>query len=159
MSVSNKEYDLVFIGSDNPSNKERNAILSSLEKDFNITWFGKKDTNEIRSTKLNELFSKTKIVVGDSVYSPHYWSNRIVETLGRGGFLIHKDVEGLKEEYPHLITYTDYEDLKSKITYYLEHDIAREEIVKKNFEWVRDNYTCDKKCAEVVKIYEKNCIK
>lgn len=156
---ANKEYDLVFIGSDNPSNKERNEILNKLDKDFTLTWIGKKDTNEARSTKLNEIFAKSKVIVGDSVYSPHYWSNRIVETLGRGGFLIHREVEGLKEEYPYLVTYTDYEDLKSKISYYIEHDKEREEIIQKNFEWVRDNYTCDKKCSQVIKIYEENCIK
>jgi glycosyltransferase involved in cell wall biosynthesis len=151
-----KEHDLVFVGTFNPANVERNIVLDKLSEDFNLTWIGKRDANEMRGTALNNLYAKTKVVIGDSVISPKYWSNRIVETLGRGGFLIHKEVEGLKEEYPYLVTYTDYEDLKAKIEYYIKHNKEREEIVKKNFEWVRDNYTCEKKCDEIIKIYEGN---
>jgi spore maturation protein CgeB len=130
-------------------------VLAKIEADFNLTWIGKNDANEMRGTALNYLYAKTKVVVGDSVISPNYWSNRVVETLGRGGFLIHKEVEGIKEEYPYLVTYTDYGDLKAKITYYLAHDDERMEIIKKNYEWVLNNYTCDKKCAELIKLYEQ----
>lgn len=148
-----KTKDVVFVGSDNPMNKERTDALKFIQKNYKgFEWIGKNDTNEIRGTDLNKLYAQTKIVVGDSVYSPFYWSNRVVETLGRGGFLIHQDVEGLKEEYPHLVTYKrgDLNGLKAKIDYYLEHDEEREEIVKKNFELVKERYTMDKKCAELL---------
>lgn len=142
---------VVFVGSANPHYPERTCLMERLAEDFEFTWYGKKDTDAVRGDKLNELFSKSKIVVGDSVYSPNYWSNRIVETLGRGGFLIHRDVPGLKEEYPYLVTYNGtYQDLKSKIQYYLTHEDERREIVRKNFDWVKDRYTMDKKCAELL---------
>jgi len=145
------KYDVVFIGSENPMFMQRNEILYKLDKDFKFTWFGRKNTAEKRSHDLNRLFAETKIVVGDSYPSPRYWSNRIVETLGRGGFLIHREVEGLKEEYPHLVTYNGtYEDLKKKISYYLEHDKEREEIIIKNFNHVKDNFTMDKKCKQLL---------
>lgn len=146
-----KEYDVVFVGSYNPMN-QRHAILEKLNLDFKLHWFGKKDADEVRGFELNKLFSKTKIVVGDSVYSPNYWSNRVVETLGRGGFLIHADVEGIKEEYPFLVTYDkdDYEDLKEKITYYLTHDREREMIIANNYGWVYNKYTCEHKCSELI---------
>lgn len=149
-----KEHDVVFVGSFNPYNTERNEIIDKIKKDFSFKWFGKRDTNEVRGLELNKLYAKTKIVIGDSVYSPHYWSNRVVETLGRGGFLIHMEVEGIKEEYPHLVTYKrgDYQDLKSKIEYYLTHDEEREEIIKKNYEWVLNNHTCEHKVKE---LYDK----
>jgi len=149
-----KEYDVLFVGSLNHANTERNIIIRQVAEDFNFTWIGKDERQEVRSNDLNVLLSKAKVIIGDSVPSDFYWSNRIVETLGRGGFLIHKDVRGLKEEYPYLVTYTDYADLKQKINYYLTHDKEREEIVKKNFEWVRDNYTCEKKCQELLKHFE-----
>ena len=151
-----KIYDVIFVGSYNPSN-ERNKILTRLQSDVKLEMIGINDTDAVRSTALNELYAKTKIVVGDSVISDDYWSNRVVETLGRGGFLIHKEVKGIKEEYPYLVTYTDYEDLLAKIKYYLENDKERQEIIQKNYEWVRDNYTCDKKCLEIIKIYEQRC--
>lgn len=145
------EYDIVFVGSDSPIYPERTKIMLKLDKIFNFKWFGKKNTDELRSTELNELYSKSLIVVGDSFYSPHYWSNRIVETLGRGGFLIHREVEGLKEEYPFLVTYDgSFEDLVDKINYYLIHLDERESLRKRNFEWVRERYTMDLQCKRLI---------
>lgn len=147
-----KKYDVIFVGSYNPYNKMRNKMIEYIKRDFKFEWFGKSDSDEVRGMKLNRLYAKTKIVIGDSVYSPHYWSNRVVETLGRGGFLIHQEVEGLKEAYPHLVTYKrgDYEDLKAKIDYYLENDDEREKIIKLNHKWVKDNYTCSKQCKKLI---------
>lgn len=139
---------VIFVGSDSSQYPERSKLVREIGAD----WFGKKDTNELRGMALNELYSRTRIVIGDSFYSPYYWSNRIVETLGRGGFLIHQEVPGLKEEYPYLVTYRkgDAEDLKKKIAHYLSHETERREIVKKNFEWVRDNYTMEKQCQRLL---------
>lgn len=152
MLESEKEIDVLFVGSFNPNNAERNKILKLVAEDFNFTWIGKSDDNEVRGMRLNELYAKTKVVIGDSVYSPSYWSNRVVETLGRGGFLIHVEVEGIKEEYPHLVTYKrgDYEDLKNKIEYYLSHDKERNAIITKNFNLVKEKYTCTQKCKELL---------
>lgn len=140
------EHEIVFVGSDNPIYPER----SNLVKELGAHWVGKRDTNEARGMALNELYASTRVVIGDSWYSPHYWSNRIVETLGRGGFLIHRDVPGLKEEYPDLVTYDGtIEDLKKKIEFYKKNEYGRREVIHRNFEWVKNNYTMDKKCKEL----------
>lgn len=145
------DIDVVFVGSESPVYPERNSMMVNLSKHYNFRWFGRRDTNEVRGEKLNILFSRCKIVVGDSYFSPNYWSNRIVETLGRGGFLIHKDVPGLKEEYPDIVTYDGtLEDLMAKIDYYLSHEAERLEIVKKNFELVKSRYTMEHKCQDLL---------
>lgn len=136
------EHEIVFVGSDSPVYPERSALVKELKAE----WFGKKDTNEMRGNSLNELYQVSRIVIGDSYPSAHYWSNRIVETLGRGGFLIHKEVEGLKEEYPYLVTYKDKKDLLEKIEYYKTHEKERRSIILKNFEWVSNKYTMEKQC-------------
>lgn len=145
---------IVFVGSENQSNIERSRALDFVEGRFKniFHWYGKQDTNETRGLALNELYAKTKIVIGDSVWSPNYWSNRVVETLGRGGFLIHQDVPGLSTEYPHLVTYPrgDLVALNRLINHYLEHEKERLEIVQKNFEWVKERYTMDRKCADLL---------
>lgn len=144
---------IAFIGSENPLYPERQRMMRFLKENYtNFKWYGRTDTNEIRGVALNGLFARTKIIVGDSVYSPHYWSNRIVETLGRGGFLIHQEVEGLSEEFPYLVTYRrgDMADLKAKIDYYLKNEAERWRIVRKNHEWVKSRYTMEKKCAELL---------
>ena len=140
------EHEIVFVGSDNPYFPERTKFIEEL----GAKWFGRLSTNELRGLNLNEVYAKSRIIIGDSVYSPYYWSNRVVETLGRGGFLIHREVEGLKEEYPYLVTYKNKDDLLAKIDYYKQHEGERREIIRKNYKWVRDNYTMDKKCQELL---------
>jgi hypothetical protein len=144
--------DIVFVGSHNALYPYRQQMLKFVKKNYPLKWYGADNTNEVRNENLNKLYANSKIVIGDSVYSPFYWSNRVVETLGRGGFLIHPDVPGLKDEYPYLVTYKhgDFADLKSKIDYYLLHEDDPKELVLKNFEWVKNNYTMDKKCAELL---------
>lgn len=144
---------IVFVGSENAFNLERNIMIDKVKTHYGLDfkWYGKHNTDHVRGTNLNELYRRAKIVIGDSVYSPYYWSNRVVETLGRGGFLIHKDVPGLKEEYPDLVTYDGtFEDLKEKIDYYMAHEEERLEIINKNFNHVKNNYTMDKKCKELL---------
>lgn len=145
---------IAFVGSENQLYPERAREMSFIESRFGnkFEWYGKRDTNEMRGMKLNMLYADVKIVVGDSVYSPHYWSNRVVETLGRGGFLIHQEVEGISEEYPDLVTYPreDWEQLEWLITHYLGNEQERKEIVVRNFEHVQSKYTMDKKCQELL---------
>lgn len=140
------ENEIIFIGSDNPIYPER----SKLVKELNATWYGRKDTNELRGMDLNELYSRSRIVIGDSFPSPHYWSNRVVETLGRGGFLIHKEVPGIKEEFPYLITYNTLADLYLKIDYYSKNEEVRRDNILRNHKYVLENYTMDKKCKELL---------
>ena len=141
------KHEIVFVGSDNPVYPER----SKLVRELGATWLGKHNTDEARGMALNALYASTRVVIGDSYYSPHYWSNRVVETLGRGGFLIHRDVPGLKEEYPDLVTYDGtIEDLRAKIEYYKDHEEERRDIIIKNFNHVKDKYTMDKKCQELI---------
>jgi spore maturation protein CgeB len=111
----------------------------------------------VRGLPLNELYSSTKIVVGDSQPSPHYWSNRLYETLGRGGFLLHPHTEGIETEFEdgkHLVLYdrNDLQDLYDKIDYYLSHDNARETIRRAGF--VKGKYTYKDRCRELMKNYE-----
>lgn len=152
LAEGSPDKEVVFIGSLNTLYPYRQETMNFLQREYDFHWFGKLDTHQLRGDELNRLYATSKVVVGDSVDSPYYWSNRVVETLGRGGFLIHQEVDGLKEEYPHLVTYKrgDLNDLKEKIDYYIEHEDERKALVVKNYEWVRDNYTMDKKCAELL---------
>lgn len=78
---------------------------------------------------LNDAYVSMGVVVGDSCLSggaTRYWSNRIPETLGRGGLLIHPNVEGLAEHFTageHLLTFDlgDFGQLREMIDHYVEH--------------------------------------
>lgn len=151
-----KIYGVIFVGSDFFGTRKN--MLDGLKMTYGLKFkrFGFPFTQEIRGLKLNELYASTKIVVGDSQPSPKYWSNRIYETLGRGGFLIHPYVEGLEEEFEigkDLVCYPygDNAKLHELIDYYLENDDEREAIRKHGFETVKNKYTYKKRCEELLK--------
>ena len=103
----------------------------------------------VRGQELANLYGSTKVVVGDSCLAGgirRYWSDRIPETLGRGGFLIHPNVEGLDLSYTpgvHLATYDagNWEQLHGLIDHYLKADDERLAIAQAGQAHVRDRHT------------------
>lgn len=115
----------------------------------------------IRNAALNELYSDAIVTVGDSVCidfkHEYYWSDRVYETLGRGGFLIHPYIKGLEEEFTDgenfvFYEYGNFEQLKEKIDYYLEHDAEREKIRKAGHEFVKANCTYHNRLTQMLDI-------
>lgn len=158
LAEGNPEDTIILVGSENAGNRDRTLAISSLQLHYGerFKWYGRHDTNEVRGNDLNSLYATNKIIVGDSVFSPYYWSNRVVETLGRGGFLIHQEVSGLKEEYPYLVTYPrgNFDELKRLIDYYSTHEKERKEIVEKNFKWVKDHYLMEEQCKKLLTLVQ-----
>lgn len=118
---------------------------------------------EIRHEQLNRLCAKLKIVVGDSVWSPNYWSNRVYEIIGRGGVLIMPKIPGLEKEftpYKHYIPYDmgNFKQLKEIIDYYLEHDEEREKIRMAGFEYCKANYTYLHRVKEMLRVLKEEKI-
>lgn len=156
MKPSKFEYDIVFVGTENNEYPYRQQVLSFLRDNYKkFTWFGRFNSDEVRSSQLNELYGKSKLAIDVSVYLPNYWSNRFYETLGRGGCLVCNMIEGLDKEFApfkDLITYTkgDFEQLKRLIDYYLENDEAREKIRQSGFEKVSKNYTYKIRCQKLL---------
>jgi glycosyltransferase involved in cell wall biosynthesis len=93
-----------------------------------------------RGKRLNDLYASIRVVVGDSCFggSDSYWSDRVPETLGRGGFLIHPASKGLT--IPGLMTFEpgNLQELQDKIDYYLDHPKARAACQGAAFDWVQD---------------------
>lgn len=76
----------------------------------------------VRGAQLGELYATVPVVVGDSCLSgspppSRYWSDRIPETLGRGGYLVHPDVDGLADWYGDLGTYPlgDHDAMEAEV--------------------------------------------
>lgn len=104
----------------------------------------------VRGDALNRLYASAKVVVGDSLCvgfdHPHYWSDRIYETLGRGGFMIHPYIFGLEEEFrdrEHVVFYPfgDFAALRRLIDYYVKHDDEREAIRRAGHARVKEGST------------------
>jgi hypothetical protein len=81
----------------------------------------------VRMEALASVYAADAIFVGDHCFAdelrPNYWSDRLPETLGRGGFLIYPRTPGLEEQGyrsgEHLLTYEpgDLQDLDDWIDF------------------------------------------
>lgn len=148
--------DVVFVGSYgyHKSYSMRPRLLDWLKQTYGDRFThagGDSGTGPIRGDDLNRLYASSKVVVGDSYivdpnYPGKYWSDRVPETLGRGGFALVPRVFGLDESFAvgqHLATYEhgDFDDLRAKIDYYLDHDDEREKIRRAGHEHAKANHS------------------
>jgi Glycosyl transferases group 1 len=152
---ANKAPDVVFVGSKGYHHEwpYRPLLIDWLEETYGDKfghYSGEAEALGLkRGLHLNQLYADAKIVVGDTLCLgfdyPYYFSDRLFETTGRGGFLIFPYIKGLEDNFEigkEIVTYTfgDFEGLKDIIDYYLEHDEAREKVRKAGYErTIRDH--------------------
>ena len=114
----------------------------------------------VRGDALNQVYANAKVSVGDTLCLnfnyPHYWSDRLFETAGRGGFQIFPRITGIDEclvedEEVVLYDYGDFDQLKRKIDYYLEHDAAREKIRLAGHERVKRDHNYQVRWEHILK--------
>ena len=156
-----KAPEIVFVGDNISWWNYRDKLVSFLEKTYGNKFKRYGTEEKIRGEPLNNLLTSAKITIGDGVFSNNYWSNRIYETLGRGGFLISPKVVGLEKEfeyYKHFVPYDIYDlpQLKEIIDYYLTHDKEREVIRKAGHEYCKENYTYLIRCKKLIQIINEN---
>jgi FkbM family methyltransferase len=157
------DYDVVFVGTwrnyPHPEwEPHRRALMTNLMQTYPRRF--RPFCCGFRGQRLADLYNTARIVIGDSCLAggaTRYWSDRIPETLGRGGFLIHPHVEGLDEHYTpgeHLITYQlgDFEQLDALIDYYLANPIARRKIARAGQAHVAAHHTYERRMADVVEL-------
>jgi hypothetical protein len=162
--------DVLFIGTVNDAMyKHRVPLIQFLQQTYGNRFLhlGGNNSDTVRNADLNDVIASVKVVIGDSLYAPSYWSNRIYETIGRGGFILHNEIEDLEKEYSvgeHFDTYkvlakkigwgreVDYVDLKIKLDLYLNNDELRNNIAASGMNYTKQHYTMTNRCSEVVEI-------
>ena len=155
--------EVIFVGSKgyHPEWAYRPHLINQLTEHYGNKFkhFGGDGLGVVRGQALNQLYGSTKIAIGDSLCInfdyPHYWSDRVYETMGRGGFIIHPYIKGMEDDFidgKHLVFYEfgNFEDLYSKIDYYLEHDDKREAIRKAGHEHVKANHTYKNRWQSII---------
>jgi len=97
----------------------------------------------IREGDLNDVYASAKVVVGDSCFagSPYYWSDRVPDTMGRGGYLIHPTTEGLDIPGMGEFKAGNLYDLHSKIEKALADDDFRTVMSGMSMNEVRSKHT------------------
>ena len=163
--------EIVFVGNKgyHPEWQYRPNLIKWLEEKYigRFGWYsGEENSLGLkRGLEMNQLFADTKIVVGDTLCMnfnyPYYWSDRLWETLGRGGFLIMPYVKGMKKyvtDGTHLRFYEfgNFKQLKYMIDYYLKNDDEREKIRKAGHEYVKKNHTYVHRWKEILREINKD---
>lgn len=134
-------HEIVFTGSRHYHVEwpYRKQLIEWLEKTYGdmFAQYGGGGLPVLRGHELNVLYSSAKIVIGDTLCIgfkyPYYFSDRLCEVPGRGGFMIFPDIRGIDSMYnigKEMVTYKygDFEELKEKIDYYLANNAERESI-------------------------------
>lgn len=148
------DNDVIFVGSRlyHREWRYRPKLIHWLKQRYpnKFKHYGRDGLGVVRGAELNDLYASTRIVVGDTLcpgYSyPDYWSDRIYETLGRGGFLIHPYIPGIEREFTdreHVVFYKygNFNQLKELIDYYLVNEEEREAIRVAGHNLVKNKYT------------------
>jgi hypothetical protein len=134
------DHDVIFVGSKgyHPEYPYRPQLIDYLKETYGKRFLhvgGDGDTGTVRGDKLNKIYARSKVAIGDSLNIdfkyPYYTSDRLFESTGRGGFTIYPAIKGLEELFSkdEIVFYEhgNFNDLKNKIEYYLSHDKEREE--------------------------------
>ena len=156
--------DVIFVGSKKYHQEwqYRPQLINWLSDTYKnkFSHYGNGGIKSLRGSELNTLYASSKIVVGDTLCIgfkyPDYWSDRVYETMGRGGFIIHPYVSGMEKEFEdkkHLVFYEygNFKQLKELIDYYIKHDKEREAIRKAGHELVKENYTYKNRWESIFK--------
>jgi len=150
-----QEGTVIFVGSKTYHREwpYRTQLINMLENYYgdNFTRYNSDTPAGLaRGKRLNEVYSRAGVVVGDTLCIgfnyPDYWSDRIYETLGRGGFLIHPYVPGIEREFEDGVDcvfyeYKNFDQLRHQIDYYLQNPSKADEIRRHGHEKVKNNYT------------------
>lgn len=175
------KYDVAFVGSKqyHPEWPYRPKLINWLKETYGDRFVHVGNDGQIGQTRgedLNRLYAETKVVVGDTLclnYDyPYYWSDRLYETIGRGGFIIFPQITGIQDEYStydfkvdddmfwdrepdpvELVTYeyNNFNMLKERIDLWLERDDKREEIRRNGYERTIKDHTYVKRWEEIIK--------
>ena len=153
----NPAYDVAFIGgSGRFYHTERGRLVSWLSSTYGRRF---KQYTDVRRLALNRELARVKVVVGDSYPSPNYWSNRIYEVIGRGGFFLHPDTQGLDSEFTegkHYIKYQrgNFVHLKQLIDHWVGDNKQRETICREGFDYCGANYTYTNRVTKLLETVE-----
>ena len=150
------DCDVLFVGNwmdyGHREWKHRPELIEFLSRTYGDRFLAlpRRNRPAIRGLELNDVYWSAKVVVGDSCLVPkpdgspmtHYCSDRVPETLGRGGVLVHPYVEGVQEQFcPWTWELGDWDDLRSCINGLLQSDNAQRRLDSIEHTLERNTYT------------------
>lgn len=160
------DFEVLFVGAKgyHPEWSYRPQLIDWLSKTYEkrfVRVAGDTQYGTVRGNYLNQLYNSSRVIVGDTLClnfnHPDYFSDRLFETTGRGGFIIFPYIKGIERMFKlgeELITYEfgNFNQLKSLIDYYLEHKEERDKIRLAGMERVKKEHTYTHRLSNILKI-------
>mgnify|MGYP003655247075 CR=1 FL=1 len=158
--ITTKEVPLLFVGTAYTNGDGfRQFLLKFLEEQYGEKFMlmGHTAEHQVRESRLSSLIAQSKIIIGESTYFPGYWSNRLYESIGRGGFTLHPYVAGIEDEFVDgeecvYFSRWNFKELKEKIDYYLDEPEERNRIINNGLARVKKDHTLINRCTQVLEI-------
>lgn len=149
---------LLFMGMSNHGQKRLDHITelqAEYGEKFRVMGGGARSRKHGR--ELAGIIASTKIVIApDGPSTDNYWSNRVYQVLGFGGFLLHPWCKKLTEQYSgrlDLCYYRSREELRyTLIPHYLDNPRARDEISITGLETTLHHNLYRHRCETLVEI-------
>jgi len=169
-------HDVVFAGQWKVYHPEwlpyRRALVEFLQRRYGnrFTTYPRPGEHAVRGQDLMDLYASAKVLVGDSCLAGtgpvlpqgvrggaiRYWSDRLPETLGRGGLLIHPwlNFEGHFQAEEHLLTYElgNFDELGRRIDWALANPEDAALIRKTGRDWVAEHHTYEVRMRRLVNL-------
>lgn len=155
--VKSGDIPVLFTGSTNYHGEHpfRPRMVAALQANYGDKF---QVRTGVREEALNDLYASAKVCVGDHIFAgcEKYCSDRLFETVGRGGFVIYPETRGITETIPGLVTYRpqDENDLISKIDYFLDTAHEQERIERRDaaFNYVKQHGTYTNRLSEILQV-------
>ena len=156
---------IAFVGSHDggyhPEHAHRHELVRWLRQNFrrDCAFWPRPGQHAIRGADLQDLYASVDVVVGDSCFAGtglnRYWSDRIPETIGRGGFLLHPNVPGLEDHFvdgEHLVTWDafDWSGLGTLIETALSAPEDRRDITLTGRQHVLEHHTYEVRMCQLI---------
>jgi len=148
-------WDVLFLGGISHPKYHiwRKPYIDFLQRNYNF----KIISDEKNSKDQKKLYETTKINLSISLGLQLTTSNRLYNILSSGGFaLVYKfpDIEKIFENHKHLVYFSNIEEMKQLIDYYLIEEDKRKIIAKNGLELYQQKHTAKKRIGNMFDIME-----
>ena len=154
------QWDVVFLASCYHDNRKEMENKFPEIACFGDGWFFSKGNTLYDFQTGAAIYQKAKIAIGDNLFEENtgFVSNRMFQALAAGGAMyLQQHVDGLDEltgfvAGKHYVEWSDFDDLRGKISYYLEHEKERRKIARLGTRYCRRYHSFD---ARVKQLFEE----
>ena len=144
--------DVAFLGSMYTSRRKelRRFLQSNYHESFKYWGRDYAVDTEQWGDDFRKAVKHSKIIIGDNFTNDvhGYWSDRVYLTVACGGFFLGSYVNGLENKFKlgvdgEIDAWNDFDDLKNKIDFYLQHDEIRNKVKERGKQLVRNRDSYD----------------